>query len=347
MRVRLEDVARAAGVSPKTVSRVLNDEPNVRADTRERVSEVIERLGYRPHMWARSLASNQSYTVAILHDNPSPSYLTEVENGVLEACDEHRFSMLVRPLHIGAAGFIDAVETMISDQQPDGLLLTPPVSDHAGLLERLRERGVRFASVSPRNRENTIGVFMDEQHAAREMVGRLIGMGHRRIAHAIGHPAHGASGWRMSGYLDALTEAGIEVDQKLIVQGDFSFESGVEAARRLLEVDPAPTAIFAGNDDMASGVLWAAAEHGLRVPCDLSVCGFDDTPISRQVWPTLTTIHQPVRDMGRIACQQLLNVLRGRGEGRMIQVPFSLEMRDSTAPVHSARSMHRERGSAT
>lgn len=333
MRVRLEDVARVAGVSPKTVSRVLNDEPNVRQSTRDRVRQAMEKLNYRPHIWARSLASNQSYTVAILHDNPSPSYLTEIENGVLEACDRHGYSMLVRPLSIDARDFVKSVQTMISVQKPDGLVLTPPVSDDVELLECLHEHDVCFASVSPKLREGAIGVFMDEQQAAREIVYKLIDMGHRRIAHVIGHPKHGASGWRMSGYLEALSTRGIAVEESLVFQGDFSFESGVRAAHRMFALAEQPTAIFAGNDDMASGVLWAAAEHGLVVPRDLSVCGFDDTPISRQVWPTLTTVHQPVRAMGRIASQQLLDRLRGRGEGCMVQVPFRLEIRDSMGPV--------------
>lgn len=332
MRVRLEDVARAAGVSPKTVSRVLNDEANVREATRERVRAVVAELKYRPHLSARSLASNLSYTVATLYDNPSSSYLTEVQNGVLEACDQRHYSMQVRPLNAEAPDFVERVDTLISVHRPDGLVLTPPVSDHAGLLQRLHERGVIYASVSPRERGHTIGVYMDEQEAARTIVEHLIKLGHRRIAHAIGHTIHGAGTWRLAGYRQALTGAGIPVRDELVVQGNFSFDSGVTAARQLFALNEPPTAIFAGNDDMASGVIWAAAEHGLSIPRDISVCGFDNVPISRQVWPTLTTIHQPARDMGRIACQQLLDVLRGNGAGHMIQVPFELKLRESTAP---------------
>ncbi|GAB3032970.1 LacI family DNA-binding transcriptional regulator [Oleiagrimonas citrea] len=332
MRVRLEDVARAAGVSPKTVSRVLNDEANVRESTRERVRAVVAELNYRPHLSARSLASNHSYTVATLYDNPSSSYLTEVQDGVLEACDQRHYSMLVRPLDTEAPDFVERVDTLISAHRPDGLVLTPPVSDHPGLLQRLHERNVIYASVSPKQRADTIGVYMDEQEAAREIVTHLIQLGHRRIAHAIGHTVHGAGTWRLAGYRQALTDAGIPVEPALVVQGDFSFDSGVQAARQLLALERPPTAIFAGNDDMASGVLWAANEHGLSIPNDLSVCGFDDVPISRQVWPTLTTVHQPARDMGRIACQQLLDVLRGQGPGRMVQVPYALKLRASTAP---------------
>lgn len=333
MPIRLEDVARQAGVSPKTVSRVLNQEANVRESTRAKVLAVVAELDYRPHPSARRLASNQSFMVATLYDNPSANYLTEVQDGVLDACDEYQYSMLVRPLDVEAADFVQRVDKLISDHRPDGLLLTPPVSDHPGLLKRLQELGMPFASVSPRHREGTIGVYMDERRAAFDLVTMLIRLGHKRIAHVIGHREHGASQWRRAGYEDALREAGMSLNEQLVVQGDFSFESGVEAARRLCRLPDRPSAVFAGNDDMASGVIWALAEHGIRVPEHVSVCGFDDTPISRQVWPRLTTIHQPVREMGRQACLQLLEVLRGRGHGRMIQLPYSLQLRDSARPI--------------
>jgi LacI family transcriptional regulator len=335
MRVRLEDVARAAGVSPKTVSRVLNDEANVRVRTREKVRAAIEAMDYRPHLSARSLASNRSFLIATLYDNPSSNYLTEIQAGVLDACDLHGYSMLVRPLVVESGDFVERVDTFISHHRPDGLVLTPPITDHPALVRRLHERGVLHAHVSPIQRAGRIGVFMDEPQAAREMMAALVELGHRRIAHVIGHPAHGASHWRLAGYRAALDTAGLACDPALVVQGDFSFGSGVAAARQLFSLPRGrgPTAVFAANDDMAAGVIWAAGEHGLSVPGDVSVCGFDDTPISRQIWPTLTTIHQPSRDMGRIAALQLLDVLRGRGEGGMVQVPFALRVRESTARV--------------
>jgi LacI family transcriptional regulator len=226
------------------------------------------------------------------------------------------------------------VDALISHHHPDGLVLTPPITDNAALLQRLRERRVPYASVSPIDRGATLGAFIDEPEAARRMMATLLALGHRRIAHVIGHPDHGASQWRLAGYREALAAAGIARDPELEVQGDFSFGAGVAAARRLFSLPRGrgPTAVFAANDDMAAGVIWAAGEHGLSVPRDVSVCGFDDTPIARQIWPTLTTIHQPSREMGRIAALQLLESLRGR-QGGMVQAPFSLELRESTAPA--------------
>jgi LacI family transcriptional regulator len=256
---------------------------------------------------------------------------------VLEACDLHHYSMMVRPLHMREGDFVERVDRLILHHRPDGLVLTPPITDHPGLLQRLRELRVLYACVSPIERTGTIGAFIDEPEAARRMMATLLHLGHRRIAHVIGHPDHGASQWRLAGYRQALAAAGIERDPQLEVPGDFSFGGGVAAARRLFSLPrgEGPTAVFAANDDMAAGVIWAAGEHGLSVPGDVSVCGFDDTPIARQIWPTLTTIHQPSREMGRIAALQLLDTLRGRGSGAMMQAPFSLELRESTAPVQA------------
>lgn len=333
MRVRLEDVARAAGVSPKTVSRVLNDEANVSDATRKRVRAAMESMDYRPLPSARSLAGNRSFLVAMLYDNndnPASTYLAEIQDGVLEACDTHRYSMMVRPVRVSADDFIRRVDALISDHHPDGVVLTPPITDYAPLIERLRERQVPYASVSPERRDG-IGVAMNEQQAARAIVEYLLELGHRRIAHVMGIPNHGASHWRLAGYREAMAAAGMAEDASLIVQGAFTFGSGVNAARELFALEQRPTAVFSANDDMAAGVMWAASEYRIKVPDDLSVCGFDDIPLASQLWPALTTIRQPSREMGKLAALELLEVLRGRGAGHLIEVPFSLQTRGSTA----------------
>jgi len=333
MRVRLEDVARAANVSPKTVSRVLNDEANVTDATRERVRAAMEAMDYRPHPSARSLAGNRSFLVAMLYDNndnPSSTYLAEIQDGVLEACDEHRYSMMVRPLRMRDGDFIRRFDALMADHHPDGVVLTPPITEYAPLLKRLRERNVPYASVSPLRKGKTLGVTMDEQRAARAIVEHLLELGHKRIAHVVGIANHGASRWRLAGYREAMSAAGLREDPALVVQGAFTFGSGVEAARQLFSLKKRPTAVVASNDGMATGVMWAAGEFGIKVPHDLSVCGFDDTPLSRQLWPALTTVQQPSRAMGKIAAEQLLIALRGQSAGRLVQVPYSLQIRGST-----------------
>lgn len=337
MRVRLEDVARKAGVSPKTVSRVLNDEAHVSDATREKVRATMEAMDYRPLPSARSLAGNRSFLVAMLYDNndnPASNYLAEIQDGVLEACDAHRYSMMVRPLRVRSDDFVRRVDALISDHHPDGVVLTPPITDHAPLLTRLKERKVPYACVSPvEQRTGLIGVTMDEQAAARALVEHLIGLGHRRIAHIMGIPEHGGSRWRLAGYREALAAAGLPEDPALIEQGAFTFGSGVTAARELFALDRRPTAVFAANDDMAAGVMWTASEYGLKVPDNLSVCGFDDIALASQLWPALTTVRQPSREMGKLAALQLLDVLRGRGPGRLVEVRYTLKVRGSTGPA--------------
>lgn len=336
MRVRIEDVAQAAGVSMKTVSRVLNNEPNVSDETRRKVEAAAKRLRYRPDPSARSLAGNRSYLIAFLYDNPSSNYLMEVELGVLDACEAYRYNMMLGPLIYDHEGVTAKVEAMIAQWRLDGLVLTPPITDDAALLARLDDLGVPFASVSPMSTEGRVGVTVDERAAVSDMMAHLASLGHRRIGHIKGHPAHGASGWRLAGYREGLARAGLPYDPALVVDGAFSYESGLAGANRLLDLRVRPTAIFAANDDMAAGTICAACERGLSVPRDLSVCGFDDTPIARHIYPSLTTVCQPTREMGRLAALELLKAIKAPGEGMMLSVPYELRFRRSTAPASSA-----------
>lgn len=332
-RVTISDVAEAAGVSTKTVSRILNNEPNVREQVRQRVVAAIEALNYRPLASARSLATNRSFMVGLLYDNRSPSYIMEVQAGVLEACKAQHYSMMVQPLTSTAPGFVAEVEDILSRHRPDGLILTPPITDHPQLLESLRANGLPFASISPHHPKGCIGVALREREAACAMVDHLVSLGHRRIAHILGDPKHGGGVWRLAGYRDGLKRAGLKEDPQYMVQGMFSFESGVAAARRLLGLRRPPTAIFAADDDMAVGAIWAASEAGVRVPRELSICGFDDTTIATQVWPPLTTVHQPVREMGRRATDELLRRVSGKGDATMVEVGYEVRIRASTAAV--------------
>jgi LacI family transcriptional regulator len=330
-RVRIEDVAEAAGVSMKTVSRVLNREPNVRDDTRLRVQAAVDRLNYKPHPSARSLAGHKSYLIALLYNNPSANYLMEVMAGVLAACETEQYNMMMCPLDFENSKVMDAIESMIAHSQPDGLVLTPPITDLPPLLKRLAELEIPYASISPKKQSKCMGVAMDETRAAFDMVQHLVSLGHRRIGHITGHAAHGAREWRLAGYREGLEKAGLKFDPTLVVEGEFSFDSGVRGAEKLLALRHRPTAVFAANDDMAAGVITVALERGLRVPDDISVCGFDDTPVSRQIFPALTTVHQPVRDMGHSAAMELLDAIQKRETGRMLRVPYTLQLRRSSA----------------
>jgi LacI family transcriptional regulator, galactose operon repressor len=330
-RPRLEDVARLAGVSSKTASRVLNNEAYVQEDTRKRVLKAVKDLDYRPHPSARSLAANRSFLVAMLYDNASPNYTMQVQDGVLQACDANHYGMVMQPMDSASPQFIERVEALISDRRLDGLVLTPPIADHLALLKRLDKAKVPYACVSPRARKGA-GADMDEVAASCEMVTYLASLGHRRIGHIMGPADHAAGDWRLEGYKQGLKAAGLTFTASLVARGTFLFDSGVAGARKLFRLAHPPTAIFAANDDMAAGVIWAANEAGMDVPGQLSVSGFDDTPLSRQLWPLLTTIHQPCQELGRIACTQLFARIRD-GRGALVRAPYSLCIRQSTAPL--------------
>jgi LacI family transcriptional regulator len=332
MRTRIEDVAAAAGVSMKTVSRVLNNEPNVREETRQRVIEAVGRLQYRPNASARSLAGQRSYVVALVYNNPSRNYLMEIQSGVLDACQAHHYNLVLAP--VGGRGPVAGdIRAVFEHHAPDGVLLIPPLTDDATVLGYLQEHGVPFACVSPHSTARRIGVTMDERAAVHELMAHLFALGHRRIGHIQGHPMHGACQWRHEGYREALQQAGIDYDPALVVEGEFVFESGVRGANRLLDLPEPPTAIFAANDDSAAGVIRVAGERGLSVPRDLSVCGFDDTPIARHIFPALSTVRQPTTDMGELATLQLLERIRAPAAGRMLQVRHTLLLRESTGPA--------------
>ncbi|WP_425477129.1 LacI family DNA-binding transcriptional regulator [Luteimonas cucumeris] len=317
----------------KTVSRVLNNEPNVSERTRQQVEAAVEKLNYRPLPSARVLAGRKSYLVAMLFDNPSSNYLMEVELGVLDACQAQHYNLMLAPLVYDAKNIVAQVESLIVQSQLDGVVLTPPITDDAGVLKRLDELDIPYASVSAKEANRRIGVIVDEQGAVCAMMAHLVSLGHRRIAHIKGHPAHGASNWRLAGYREALKRAGLRYDRTLVVDGEFSYASGYAATNALLDLKQRPTAIFAANDDMAAGAICAICERGLSVPRDISVCGFDDTPIAHQIYPALTTVRQDTREMGRLAGIELLREIRERSSGSIVDVPYTLQLRRSTGPA--------------
>ena len=335
-RVRIEDVAEAAGVSMKTVSRVLNNEPNVSPRTRTLVEAAVEKLRYRPLPSARVLAGRRSYLVAMLFDNPSSNYLMEIELGVLDACQAQHYNLMLAPLVYNADDIIGKVEALVVQAQLDGVILTPPITDDVALLRRLEELGIPYASISAKEQNRHVGVVVDEHGAVCSMMAHLASLGHRRIGHVRGHAAHGASAWRLAGYREGLRRAGLRYDAKLVVDGEFSYESGYAATNVLLDLEDRPTAIFAANDDMAAGAICAICERGLSVPGDISVCGFDDTPIAHQIYPALTTVRQPTREMGRLAASELLKEVRELGSGGIVDVPYALQLRRSTGPASAA-----------
>ncbi len=338
MKVTITDVAERAGVSMKTVSRVLNNEPNVAAKTRSRVKAIAAELRYSPNLAARGLATSKSYLIALIYDNPSPNYISHIQRGAIHACREFGYHLVVEPMSLADAGSHDekvkAVRSVLDRLPVDGVILTPPLSDNEAVLQVLAELNIKSVRIAPKNGGSQAFVGMDDETAAYQMTQHLLQQGHEKIAFIRGHVDHAATTLRHAGYVRAMQEAKVTVSENLIVQGDFSFESGAVGARTLLAGEAAarPTAIFASNDDMAAAVISVAGQMGLDVPGSLSVCGFDDTPLARVVSPALTTVRQPIYKMGHQAAKELLRRSGEEAEEGQI-LDFEIMLRDSVAKL--------------
>ena len=306
--VTINDIARLASVSKKTVSRVINDSPLVREGTRSRVKSVIERLNFRPDPRARALAFSKSFLVGMVYDNPSPQYVVNMQRGILDGLLGTPFQLVLNPVDRGDDTFHARVRDFIVQQKPYGLILSPSVSEDEALIDMLREENcdyVRIASVELDTPQHMIRTLDAEGGA--EAARHLVEKGHTRIGHIHGPWRFRSAHERLSGFRKALAEAGIELPDAWMQQGSYTFDSGVECGLRLLSSPDRPTAIFAGNDEMANGIYVAARRLGLSIPDDVSVVGFDDSPMAARVWPGLTTVRLPIRDMGQSAARLLLS----------------------------------------
>lgn len=306
-RPTINDIARLAGVSKKTVSRVINASPFVRADTRERIEAVIEELGYAPDPQARGLAYGRSFLIGLVYDNPNPQYVVNMQLGLLDGMRGSGFELVVHPCDRASPTFLADLRGFVERQRLFGVVLTPSVSEDERAAALMGEVGcayVRVASVSLDRPEHMIETR--DRLGGREAAQHLADLGHTRIAFVSGPPTFRSSHERRSGFEEALAERGLTLTRGYVVEGAYTYESGIEAGQSLLAMSPRPTAVFAGNDEMAAGVLQAARQAGVRVPEALSVVGFDDFQIASRLWPTLTTIRTPTREIGRLAAERLM-----------------------------------------
>jgi len=305
-RTRIQDVAEQAGVSMMTVSRVLNQDKKVSNKTREKVMAVVEKLNYRPNVSARRLASNKSFFIGLLYDNPSDSYISQFLLAALKKCRALGYHLVVDEAHLDINKTIESVKQLIDVTQVDGMILLPPMCDNEDVLEVLTKANVPFVRITPDTKLNSSPyICMDDYQAAFDVTERLINQGHKKIAHIIGNNKQGVSRLRYQGYLDALRSNKITTPPEYIEQGSFTYQSGMEAAVKLLALDDKPTAIFAANDDMAAAVISIAQQQGINIPGDLSVVGFDDTQLARVVWPHISTVKQPINEMAELSVSLL------------------------------------------
>ena len=338
----INDVAKYAEVSIKTVSRVMNDEPNVREETRAKVREVANRLQYRPNLLARSLAGSRSFLIGLLHDNPVTSYVYDLQMGAIERCREDKYHVLSEPLLHQAGDLEQRISSLLATIRLDGVILTPPLCDMNVVLQTIEAAGVPYVRIAPYHYQGqSASVGMDDSRAAYEMTRHLLGLGHRDIGFVLGHPDHGASHPRFDGFQRAMADAGLVPRPEWIKPGRFDYESGVEAGKALFAASQRPTAIFASNDLMAFGVIAEAHEAGVGVPDDVSVVGFDDNPGATLVWPHLTTIHQPVKEMAWQAGRLLMELAAGKMTAETfrsqdVMLDFALVSRLSTAAPKKA-----------
>lgn len=337
MKATINDVAKDAGVSIKTVSRVINNEASVRDNTREKVMASVEKLNYHPNLAARSLAGTKAYSIAYIYDNPNAYYIIDMQRGILDACKKQGFELLIHPCDAKETRIIDEITDMVKRTRIAGILLTPPFSEMPNFVEKLTQLNIKVVRIlSGHSAPDTLTpcIMIDDNCASKSITEHLINNGHTRIGFLAGGLEHNSTKERLEGYKAALTQHNIEIDSQLIIAGEYSFESGVEGAKVLINQTNRPTAIVSCNDEIAAGALFAARLMEIDIPSQLSITGFEDSPFSRQTWPKLTTAHQPNNQIAQDAANLLIAQIRNGNERDIIkQYTPELVVRDSTAHI--------------
>lgn len=311
----MKDVAKYAGVSVKTVSRIINKEPFVREKTREKVEKAIKELNYHPDLSARSLRGTISYALGLVYDNPNPYYVVDMQKGALKHCRETNYGLQIHPCDSNSENIIEELIALVQQSKLAGLILAPPMSEREDIVNALLDNGitfVRIVSTQARDINNVTSIILDDKNATQSVIEHLIELGHQRIAFLWGDAEHGSSIERYNGYKSALQKHGIKENSSQVLQGCYSFDSGFERTEKLLNDENMPSAIFGSNDEIAAGAIAAVRAKGLQVPENVSVAGFEDSPFAQQSRPPMTTAHQSIEDMAYTAAKMLVNIIRPR-----------------------------------
>lgn len=340
MKSTIKDVADMAGVSFKTVSRVINREGSVKGDTLEKVNQAIQTLNYQPNNAARNLAGTSSYSLGYVYDNPNAYYVIDMQNGILAECRERGYELVIHPCSASSEGIVEEIAMMVKRSQLAGLIISPPLSEMPDVLKSLDELNINYVRVisgSGEELQTSPCVFVHDQEAALAIVEHLFAQGHNKIAFISGDKDHKSSLERKNGYLQALEKHQVDFRENYIFDGSYSFETGVKGTKYLLSLEEPPTAIFCCNDEIAAGALFAARLDGIEVPDKMAIAGFEDSPFSRQTWPQLTTAAQPTNLIARKAASSLINFLASKrnAKGAPVITPHQhftpqLLVRDST-----------------
>ena len=344
--VTIKHVAADAGVSLQTVSRVINKEPNVRAEMIERVQASIAKLGYVPSIAAQRMGGSRSYLIMALNDRQrtidgwrsreGTDWVDQMLLGGMLTCAEHGYRLIVELVDTHSDNIERELSAALAALQPDGVILTPPHSANPVILDLIASKQIGLARIGSLCDGPGIRLTMDDDNAAALATRHLIDLGHRRIGFIAGPDDYELSGWRTSGWRAAMYAAGLPADS-MLATGDFGFASGRTAAAALLDADA--TAIIASNDQMTLAALEVARERGLDVPRDLSLVSFDDTPIVRFNHPAITAISQPIAEVTSRAVAAIIaqRAAANAPPPAPIVVPVTLEPRASTCPPYGSR----------
>lgn len=339
--VTIKHVAADAGVSLQTVSRVINDEANVRPEMKKRVQASIDKLGYVPSIAAQRMSGSKSYLILALNDRERTienwkaregnDWVDQMLMGGMLKCAEYGYRLIFELVDTHDDNVQRELGAAIAALQPDGVILTPPHSDNRLITDLLAARNIPFARIGSRETSGEISLTMGDDRLAAMATRHLIGKGHKRIGFIAGSREYALSSWRKEGWVEAMREAGLDTNG-LCERGDFSFASGEASARKLLSRSDCPTAIIASNDQMAMATNAVAHEMGLKVPGDLSLISFDNTPVVRFVQPPLTAIEQPVAETVSRAVELLIAANRDEELPEMpVVVEGSLVERESVS----------------
>ncbi|MXP44012.1 LacI family DNA-binding transcriptional regulator [Allopontixanthobacter sediminis] len=339
--VTIKHVAADAGVSLQSVSRVINQQPNVREELRDRVQASIDKLGYVPSIAAQRMSGSRSYLILAINDRErtiadwrarqGSDWVDQMLLGGMLKCAELGYRLIFELVDTHNDHVERELQAAIAALQPDGVILTPPHSDNPLITDLLRDQSIPFVQIGSRGEGGGIPIIMGDHGAARMATRYLIDLGHERIGFIAGSPEYRLSTWRTKGWHEEMASEGLPVEG-LLAEGDFTLEAGRAAARELLSRTSRPTAILASSDQMAIGAIETVREQGLEVPRDLSVVSFDNTPITRSTRPTVTAVDQPIAETTSRAVELLVAAKRGEEipEGP-INIPVGFIVRESTA----------------
>ncbi len=340
--VTIVHVAEEAGVSVKTVSRVLNNEPNVKPEMRARVMVAVDKLGYSPSMAARRMGGSRSYLLIAFNDRQltldnwrserGNNWIDQMLYGAMLRCEQSGYHLLFELLDLEPEGLDRRVAAILSSLQPDGVILTPPNSENETVLRVLKERQIPFVRMGSTGRGQGHKVYMDDRAAGEAVTRHLLDLGHRKIGFIAGSPRFQASLQRAEGYAAAMAASGINRHEAWQQPGDFTYDSGLAAAEALLALEDRPTAIMASNDEMALAALHVAQRLGIPVPEALSIVSFDDSPGVRFSVPPLTAVRQPTSEMAECAADILITASAEGDKSATSRrlLPFDLIVRGSS-----------------